>query len=143
MKSNQLILFAIISIATTLFVFNCQTARSVNALTKNGALAGVWTGASVCADDAAPCGDEKIVIRVAESDADGRISLTMSSFSENGTESTTRLDCAGEPKARALRCADGQNIWQFKPAGNQMTGTLTLADGRLERRLDAGRSDFH
>ena len=140
MKHNQLILFAIISISTLLFVFNCQTARSVNALTKNAALSGIWTGASVCAADNSACRREALVLRIAEPDAAGRISVTMSSFADDGTEATGRLDCAYEQKDRTLHCAEGRNNWQFKAAGRQMTGTLTLADGTTARRIDAERN---
>ena len=141
MKSNQLILFAIISISTLLFVFNCQTARSVNALTKNAAPAGIWAGASVCASGEAACRSETLVLRVAEPDASGGISLTISSFGDDGTEATKRLDCAYELKDRALRCAEDQNKWRFELAGRQMTGALTLADGTISRRVNGARTE--
>ena len=139
MKSNQLTLFAIISIATLLFVFNCQTARNVNAVTQNGALAGEWKGVAVCAGKISDCRDREVVLQMTQPDADGRLSLTVTAPTA-AAEVPAVFDCQVEETMPSVLCRAGRAALDLKVAGRRLSGTLALGDDAVIRHLTARKN---
>jgi hypothetical protein len=96
-------------------------------------IAGDWKGESICTIKTSPCHDEQVIYHISEPDAGGKFTIRADKLVNGQPESMGDLDCTFH--APEVKCLSRGATWAFTVSGNKMTGTLTLADGRLYRRV--------
>ena len=115
---------------TLLFVLSCS-----GAVKSADALAGNWVGESICTIKNSPCHDEHVIYRLEEPDPAGKMKIQMDKVVNGKPEIMGTVNCSFDTATSTITCLVNENTWKFKVAGKTMDGTLTLADGRLYRRI--------
>ena len=97
----------------------------------------VWRGLSHCVAAAHPCADEQVIYRVAAaSDTSQRLmsaaKIVAADTIEMGDLTLTRAASAEEWVARIPT-----GVWRFQIGRDSLTGTLTVNDGAVMRRVSA------
>lgn len=118
--------------ASLLAAAGCQASTRI---VKDGELAGNWTGESICQIKPSPCNDEKVIYRVTEPDASGKLTVQMDKVVNGEPEMMGVLDCIYRKDDHSLKCEMPNGTWEYTVSGDTMTGTLTLTDKRLYRRI--------
>ena len=99
-------------------------------------LAGNWTGESICTIKDSPCHDEKVIYRVTEPNDAGDLKIQMDKIVNGAPEVMGTLDCKYDRTAATVTCLMERGTWKFNVKDDTMSGTLTLSDGRLYRRIN-------
>jgi hypothetical protein len=99
------------------------------------AIGGKWTGESICTIKDSPCHDEHALYIMEEPDSDGKMKIEGYKVINGQPDFMGTLACTFDKATSTIKCLTGQNIWNFPVTGKTIEGTLTLADGRLYRRI--------
>jgi hypothetical protein len=91
-------------------------------------LAGNWIGESICQVKDSACHDEKVIYRVTEPDAAGKLTIDADKIVNGQPQDMGVLDCTYERAGQKITCEISNGIWEFTVKGNEMTGTLKLKD---------------
>ena len=102
-------------------------------------LAGAWEGSSLCTVPNSPCHDEHVVYHIKATDSNDSTKYAIDANKiVNGTEeSMGTLECtfkADKAEKNELYC-DTAGVWRFTVTGRTMSGTLTLKNGTLYRKV--------
>ena len=125
---------SITTIVLLLFIVSCS-GRPVN----TSGPGGNWTGESICTIKDSPCHDEQVIYTVTEPDKAGKLQIQADKVVNGQPQDMGTLDCVFDAKASTVVCQMPQGKWEFTIAGDKMTGTLTVTDGRLFRRISVAR----
>lgn len=98
-------------------------------------IAGTWSGTSICTIKDSPCHDENVVYHITEPDAAGNLKINADKIVNGKPEEMGTLDCTLDAKASKLTCPFKDWKWEFSIAGDKMTGTLKMPDGKLYRNI--------
>jgi hypothetical protein len=101
----------------------------------DGGIAGIWTGDSICTVHPSPCNDEKVIYHVSKPDTKGDLTIQADKVVNGKPEDMGPIDCNFDAKASKVTCSMKNSLWEFDVKGDQMTGTLKLANGTLYRRI--------
>lgn len=104
-------------------------------------LGGNWTGESLCTIKDSPCHDEHVIYRMEEPGTDGKMKLQMDKVVSGKPEPMGTLNCTFDPATSTITCPMQVNVWSFKVTGKEIEGTLTVADGRLYRRISVKKDE--
>lgn len=104
-------------------------------------LAGNWTGKSICTITNSLCHDNHVIYRVTKPDSDGKLKIQMDKVVGGKPKLMGTLNCMFDKEVATITCPVNDDIWKFVVAGNKMEGTLTLADGRLYRRISVTKDE--
>lgn len=121
--------------AITLLLFSACVSASTQGV------AGNWTGESICTIKDSPCHDEKVIYHVTEPNDSGDLKIEADKIVNGAPDFMGTLDCKFDAKASTVTCPMKNGIWRFDVKGDTMTGTLTLPDGRLFRRINVKKED--
>jgi hypothetical protein len=100
-----------------------------------GGIDGKWRGTSICTIRDSPCHDEQVVYTVSKPDSAGKHMIQMDKVVAGKQELMGTLNCVFDKAASTISCPMKDKVWKFTVSGNNMTGTLTLDDGRLYRNI--------
>ena len=101
---------------------------------------GEWRGDSICQVKPSACNDEKAFYRVAAGAQPDRLAITFSKVVDgNEVVMGTINDCRYDAAKQNIRCDYPTGIWLLNVSGNKMTGSLTLKDGTVFRRVSLQR----
>ena len=102
---------------------------------------GTWRGQSLCTLRPSACKDEVIVYRFARGGSDSALVLTATKIVDGREAPLGVVDCSVGDGGRELTCATEHGVFRYRIDGRTLSGTLTLTDGRLFRRISATRAD--
>ena len=100
-----------------------------------GNIAGTWSGTSICTIKDSPCHDENVVYHITEPDSAGNLKIDADKIVNGQPEEMGTLDCTLDAKASKVTCPLRDWKWEFNIAGDKMTGTLKMPDGKLYRNI--------
>jgi hypothetical protein len=102
---------------------------------------GTWRGHSLCTVKPSACHDEVIVYHFARGPRADALVLTANKIvgGEEGTMGV--LDCTVGEGGRGITCPIEKGVFRYRIEGRTLTGTLTLTNGQVFRRIDATRAD--
>ena len=101
---------------------------------------GTWEGESICTVRPSACHDEHVIYEITR-DTAGKLSMSADKVVNGERQNMGTLTCTyARP---TLRCEMPNGVWSFDAKDGKMTGTLTLTDGRLFRRVNGGRPAKH
>lgn len=100
-------------------------------------LAGAWEGSSICTVTNSPCHDEHVVyhIKAADGNDPTKFAIDANKIVNGVEESMGTLQCTFTAEKNELYC-DTVGDWRFIVTGSSMSGTLTLKNGTLYRRVN-------
>ena len=99
-------------------------------------LFGDWRGDSICVVRPSACRDEKALYHVGEvRGKPDRVAITFSKIVDARPITLGTLECAYDQNKNTATCEYPTGVWAFEFKGNEMSGTLTLADKTLFRRV--------
>jgi hypothetical protein len=104
--------------------------------------AGTWRGQSTCLVKPSSCRDEDSVYRVAPvARSTTRFSLEANRIQDGREVNMGTSECSYASAARVLNCPlpNGSTV-RFDLKGDALTGTMTLADGTVWRKIALRRS---
>lgn len=104
-------------------------------------LAGNWTDESICTIKDPPCHDEKVIFRVTEPNDTGDMKIQADKIVNGQPEAMGTLDCKFNKKASTVTCPMKNGEWKLSVKDHTMTGTLTLPDGRLYRKISVQKDE--
>jgi hypothetical protein len=123
----------------------CASGR-LSAQTAADALAGRWTGTSVCLINRGVCHDEQVVYHVAAAPAgaDGAtIAITMNKVVNGSEEEMDVLRCTADAALATVTCpmppGRRPGVWRFTRAGDALDGWLLAPDGTRVREIHVRR----
>ncbi len=100
------------------------------------AIAGTWTGQSICQQKESACRDETVIYRISPlPDKPGLFSVIADKVVNGKAENMGTLVFRYVEDQHALICENAQGVWRFVVEGQGMTGTLIRQDGTLFRRV--------
>jgi hypothetical protein len=105
------------------------------------AVVGIWRGESLCTVKPSPCHDEVVVYHFAPGKTPAAVVATANKIVDGKEVNMGVLDCTFDAAHRALTCPIARGTFRFVIEGRQLSGTLTLVDGTLFRRISAKKSD--
>jgi hypothetical protein len=102
---------------------------------------GTWRGQSICVVRPSGCNDEESLYRVsASAQAKDHVHLDGSKIVDGKEVNMGSSDCSHNAQTHTLDCPlPNGNAQQYKIEGNVMTGTMTLRDGTLWRKISLRR----
>jgi len=108
------------------------------------AVLGSWEGDSKCTVPTSPCHDEQVLYQIAEDKKDPfQLNLDAYKIVDGAPDFMGTLTCRYESKTGALSCTSSnrdKDDWQFRVAGDSMSGRLMIDDGKtLYRRITLHR----
>ena len=98
-------------------------------------LFGNWTGESLCQVKNSPCHDEKVVYHISKSKDPGKVTITADKIVQDKAITMGTEDFLYDEKTRTLVNKTEHGVWKFTVKEDQMSGTLTLPDGTIYRRV--------
>ena len=101
------------------------------------AVVGTWRGESLCTVKPSACHDEEVVYHFARGAGRPRSRGRRTSSSAASSENMGTIECT--VAADVVSCPIEKGVFRFVIDGKQLTGTLTLTDGQLFRRIHAAR----
>jgi hypothetical protein len=106
----------------------------------DGAPVGTWRGTSLCTVKPSACNDETVVYHVAR--AAGGLEVEADKIVDGKELNMGTLSCTWDRPSRTMACAFAKGVFRFviDADDRRMTGTLTLTDGTLFRKITADRS---
>jgi hypothetical protein len=99
-------------------------------------IAGTWSGTSICTIKDSPCHDENVIYHITEPDSAGKLKIQADKVVNGQPEDMGTIDCTFDSKSSKLVCPIESGKFEFTVAGDKMTGTLKLSDGRLYRNIN-------
>ena len=101
---------------------------------------GNWYGDSVCQVANSPCKTEKVVYRIIQMDENGKFMMQADKIINEKPEYMGTIEFQFDEKTNTITAKTssanrGDAVWKFTINGNEMEGTLTLADGALYRKI--------
>lgn len=100
-----------------------------------GGIGGIWEGESICTIKDSPCHDEHVIYTISEPDSKGKLTIQADKVVNGQREDMGTLECTFDEKGSKINCPMGKGMWEFEVKGDEMKGTLKLADGRLYRNI--------
>ena len=97
---------------------------------------GTWEGESKCTVQPSACHDEHVIYEVTRG-ADKKLSMSADKVVNGERQNMGDLSCVYSRPT--LRCDMPNGTWSFDAKEGKLTGTLTLPDGKLFRRVNASR----
>jgi len=98
-------------------------------------LAGNWTGESICQVKPSACRDEKVVYHISTGSDPDHVMVSADKIVDGKAINMGRGKYAYDrTKGTLVNEKDGR-VWRFTVKGNSMTGTLTMPDKTLYRRV--------
>ena len=96
---------------------------------------GTWEGESICTLKPSACHDEHVIYEITR--AADKLSISADNVVNGERQNMGTLTCSyARP---TLRCEIPNGTWSFDLKDAKLTGTLTLTDGRLFRRVNVAR----
>jgi len=123
--------FALSLIAVLTISLLCTNARAQKA----NSVLGTWEGESICTVRPSPCHDEHVIYEISRIENSDRLTIAMDKVVAGERQYMGSLECQYQPGH--LLCHYRNDHWDYVVKGQKMTGTLTLSDGRLYRRISA------
>jgi hypothetical protein len=106
----------------------------------DGAPVGTWRGTSLCLVKPSACNDETVVYHVTR--AAGALEIQADKIVDGKEVNMGTLSCTWDRSGRVMACVIPQKgVFRFLIDADEkrMTGTLTLTDGTLFRKIAADR----
>jgi hypothetical protein len=97
----------------------------------------VWRGLSRCIAAAHPCHDEQVIYRVAEGPDSSRRIMSAAKIVGADTIEMGTLTLAREVGSSDWVARLAVGVWRFQIGRDSLTGTLTVDDGAVMRRVSA------
>lgn len=102
---------------------------------------GVWVGNSVCQVRESACRDESVIYTIAaEENNSGAVRVTADKVVEGKRITMGSGEYDFDAARHTLSHSDQYGSWQLSIRGDEMSGTLTLPDGTLFRRVALKKS---
>jgi hypothetical protein len=102
-----------------------------------GQQATVWRGVSHCVSAAHPCRDEQVIYRVAAETDSSRRAMSAARIAGADTVDMGPLTLARDVRSNDWVARLPQGVWRFRIGPDSLTGTLTVTDGTVMRRVSA------
>jgi hypothetical protein len=99
------------------------------------ALAGNWSGESLCQAKNSPCQDEKVVYHISQSREPGKVKASADKIVDGKVINMGTIDFTYDKKDGTLVNETSGRVWKFTVKGNTMQGALTLPDKTIYRRV--------
>lgn len=102
---------------------------------------GVWTGASICQQRQSACRDESVIYTITADDKNPRVVLISADKVVDGRR--INMGSGGydfDAASHTLTHSDQYGSWKLTIAGSEMSGSMTLPDGTLFRRVSLKKS---
>lgn len=97
---------------------------------------GNWYGDSICQVKKSKCSTEKVVYRIIQADNIGtKFFMHGDKIVNDKPEFMGTLEFGFDEKTKTLTGKYGTDVWKYTINGQEMEGTLTLADGTIYRRI--------
>jgi hypothetical protein len=101
---------------------------------------GNWYGDSVCQVENSPCKTEKVVYRLIQmDDAATKFMMQADKIINEKPEFMGTIEFQFDEKSKTLLGKYRNDVWKFTIKGQEMEGTLTLADGTVYRRIKVAK----
>jgi hypothetical protein len=101
------------------------------------AVVGTWRGESLCTVKPSACHDEEVVYHFARGGRPAAVTATANKIVDGAEVNMGTIECT--VAAEVVTCPFEKGVFRFVIGGKQLTGTLTLTDGKLFRRIHATR----
>jgi len=98
-------------------------------------LAGNWTGESICQVKPSACRDEKVVYHISTGSDPDHVMVSADKIVDGKAINMGRGEYAYDRTNGTLMNENDGRMWRFTVKGNSMTGTLTMPDKTLYRRV--------
>jgi len=98
-------------------------------------LAGNWTGESICQVKPSACRDEKVVYHISTGSDPNHVMVSADKIVDGKAINMGRGKYAYDRTNGTLVNENDGRVWRFTVKGNSMTGTLTMPDKTLYRRV--------
>jgi hypothetical protein len=119
----------IFSVTLAVFIWACgQTAKTTSPT-------GNWYGDSVCQIKDSPCKTEKVIYRIIQMDESGKFAMQADKIIDEKPEYMGTIEFQFDQSNKTLNGKYRDSLWKFTITGQEMEGTLILADGTLYRRI--------
>lgn len=117
-------------------VADCSARQSEGTSAENSKVVGDWRGQSSCVVRESACHDEDSLYHVTKSaEKAGWFTMTLDKIVDGKPVTMGSTDCSYEAAKASLTCKFARGILRFTVQDNAMTGTMTLTDGTLWRKL--------
>ena len=130
----RVLLFALVA---TVLVFSTPAGADA------AGVVGTWRGESRCVLKQSACHDEVIVYRFARGKKPNTLVASADKIVDGKALNMGELDCTVDVSGSAIECPvpNGKGTFRYQIHGRALSGTLTLTDGTLFRRVTATKSD--
>lgn len=102
---------------------------------------GVWTGSSICQQRQSQCHDESVIYTITADDKNSRVVRVSADKVVDGKRiNMGSSDYDFDAASRTLTRSDQYGSWKLTIAGSELSGSMTLPDGTLFRRVSLKKS---
>jgi len=126
----------------TMALLGSALLASGNAALGNAAVAqdeaqlfGNWTGESICQVQSSPCHDEHVIYHISKGQTAGQVSVSADKIVAGKPVNMGTGDYTYDRDSGTLLQENAGRVWKLMVKGNTMTGTLTLPDKTIYRRV--------
>src|SRR5262249_12687846 len=135
-QSNTALALLTLALLSTAAQVSGQFAVSKATLAQDeAALAGNWSGESLCQAKNSPCQDEKVVYHISQSREPGKVKVSADKIVDGKVINMGTLDFTYDKRDGTLVNETSGRVWKFTVKGNTMQGALTLPDKTIYRRV--------
>jgi len=135
-QSSMALALLTLAVLSTAAQVSRQSAASKAALAQDEeALAGNWSGESLCQAKNSPCQDEKVVYHISQSREPGKVKVNADKIVDGKVINMGTLDFTYDKKDGTLVNETSGRVWRLTVKGNSMQGALTLPDKTIYRRI--------
>jgi len=104
-------------------------------------LAGNWSGNSICQVKDSPCRDEQVVYHISKGSDPAHWKVAADKIVAGKAIDMGEGTFTYDQKTAQLRAEDQGRVWLFTVKGNTMSGTLTMPDKTIYRRVSLKKDD--
>lgn len=102
---------------------------------------GVWTGSSICQQRQSACRDESVIYTITAGDKNSRVVRVSADKVVDGKRINMGSgDYDFDPASHTLSHSDQYGAWKLTVNRDELSGTMTLPDGTLFRRVSLKKS---
>ena len=135
-QSSMALALLTLAVLSTAAQVSRQSAASKATLAQDEeALAGNWSGESLCQVKNSPCQDEKVVYHISQSREPGKVKVSADKIVDGKVINMGTLDFTYDKKDGTLVNETSGRVWRLTVKGNSMQGALTLPDKTIYRRI--------
>jgi hypothetical protein len=98
-------------------------------------LVGNWTGESICQVKDSPCHDEKVMYHISNGNDPDHVMVSADKIVDGKAINMGGGNYIYDRKSGTLLNENEGRVWRFTVKGNSMTGTLTMPDKTIYRRV--------